>query len=65
MHLGIFSYNVEYGARPDELARAAEDRGLVIWVGETRISRRAARRPTRAGARSRSPTTTWPTRSCR
>ena len=31
----------------------------------TRISRRAARRPTRAAARSRSPTTTWPTPSCR
>ena len=28
MHLGIFSYNVEYGARPDELARAAEERGF-------------------------------------
>jgi len=35
MHLGIFSYNVEYGARPDELARAAEDRGFEsFWVGE-------------------------------
>ena len=29
MHLGIFSYNVDYGARPDELARAAEERGAV------------------------------------
>ena len=26
MHLGLFSYNVEYGARPDEIAREAEDR---------------------------------------
>ena len=35
MHLGIFSYNVDYGARPDELARAAEDRGFEsFWVGE-------------------------------
>ena len=35
MHLGVFSYNVEYGARPDELARAAEDRGFEsFWVGE-------------------------------
>jgi probable F420-dependent oxidoreductase len=35
MHLGIFSYNVEYGARPDELARAAEERGFEsFWVGE-------------------------------
>ena len=35
MHLGIFSYNVEYGARPDDLARAAEDRGFEsFWVGE-------------------------------
>src|SRR5919108_4330029 len=35
MHLGIFSYNVEYGARPDELARACEERGFEsFWVGE-------------------------------
>ncbi len=35
MHLGLFSYNVEYGARPDELACAAEDRGFEsFWVGE-------------------------------
>ena len=35
MHLGIFSYNVEYGARPDELAHAAEERGFEsFWVGE-------------------------------
>ena len=35
MHLGVFSYNVDYGARPDELARAAEDRGFEsFWVGE-------------------------------
>ena len=35
MHLGIFSYNVDYGARPDELARAAEERGFEsFWVGE-------------------------------
>lgn len=35
MHLGLFSYNVEYGARPDELARAAEARGFEsFWVGE-------------------------------
>ncbi|MGH7299459.1 MAG: LLM class F420-dependent oxidoreductase [Candidatus Rokuibacteriota bacterium] len=35
MHLGIFSFNVEYGARPDELARAAEQRGFEsFWVGE-------------------------------
>jgi probable F420-dependent oxidoreductase len=35
MHLGIFSYNVDYGARPDELAGAAEDRGFEsFWVGE-------------------------------
>ena len=35
MHLGIVSYNVEYGARPDELARAAEERGFEsFWVGE-------------------------------
>ena len=35
MPRGIFSYNVEYGARPDELARAAEERGFEsFWVGE-------------------------------
>lgn len=35
MHLGFFSYNVEYGARPDELARAVEERGFEsFWVGE-------------------------------
>jgi probable F420-dependent oxidoreductase len=35
MRLGVFSYNVEYGARPDELARAAEVRGFEsFWVGE-------------------------------
>src|SRR5262245_60745183 len=35
MHLGIFSYNVDYGARPDELARACEERGFEsFWVGE-------------------------------
>jgi probable F420-dependent oxidoreductase len=35
MRLGLFSYNVEYGARPDELARAAEARGFEsFWVGE-------------------------------
>ena len=35
MHLGIFSYNVTYGARPDELARACEERGFEsFWVGE-------------------------------
>lgn len=35
MHLGVFSYNTEYGARPDELAKACEDRGFEsLWVGE-------------------------------
>jgi probable F420-dependent oxidoreductase len=35
MHLGIFSYNVDCGARPDELARACEERGFEsFWVGE-------------------------------
>ena len=35
MHLGIFSYNVEYGAQPDELARACEEHGVEsFWVGE-------------------------------
>ena len=35
MHLGIFSYNTEYGARPDELAKACEARGFEsLWVGE-------------------------------
>ncbi|MGZ0189444.1 MAG: TIGR03619 family F420-dependent LLM class oxidoreductase, partial [Alphaproteobacteria bacterium] len=35
MKLGFFSYNVEYGARPDELALAIEQRGFEsFWVGE-------------------------------
>ena len=35
MHLGIFSYNTDYGARPDELAQACEARGFEsLWVGE-------------------------------
>jgi probable F420-dependent oxidoreductase len=35
MDLGFFSYNVEYGARPDELAAAVEERGFEsFWVGE-------------------------------
>ena len=35
MHLGLFSYNVDYGARPNELAFAAEERGFEsFWVGE-------------------------------
>lgn len=35
MDIGFFSYNVEYGARPDELARAVEERGFEsFWVGE-------------------------------
>ena len=36
MHLGIFSYNTtDYGARPDELAQACENRGFEsLWVGE-------------------------------
>lgn len=35
MHLGLFSYNVDYGARPDEIAQAAEERGFEsFWVGE-------------------------------
>jgi alkanesulfonate monooxygenase SsuD/methylene tetrahydromethanopterin reductase-like flavin-dependent oxidoreductase (luciferase family) len=40
MHLGIFSYNTDYGACPDELARVCEERGFEsLWVGEhTHIS---------------------------
>lgn len=35
MDLGFFSYNVDYGARPDELAAAVEERGFEsFWVGE-------------------------------
>ena len=35
MKLGFFSYNVEYGARPDDLAVAVEERGFEsLWVGE-------------------------------
>ncbi|MEQ9639038.1 MAG: LLM class F420-dependent oxidoreductase [Alphaproteobacteria bacterium] len=35
MKLGVFSYNTEYGIRPDTLARALEERGFEsLWVGE-------------------------------
>lgn len=35
MRLGIFSYNTDYGARTDDLARACEERGFEsLWVGE-------------------------------
>jgi probable F420-dependent oxidoreductase len=35
MKLGVFSYNTEYGIRPDDLARALEERGFEsFWVGE-------------------------------
>lgn len=35
MHLGLFGYNVDYGVRPDQLARAAEERGFEsLWFGE-------------------------------
>ncbi len=35
MHLGVFSYNTEYGIRVDKMARALEDRGFEsLWVGE-------------------------------
>lgn len=35
MHLGIFSYNTAYGARPDDLAKACEERDFEsLWVGE-------------------------------
>lgn len=35
MKLGVFSYNTGYGMRPDDLARALEERGFEsFWVGE-------------------------------
>ena len=35
MKLGIFSFNTDYGMRPDDLAKAAEERGFEsFWVGE-------------------------------
>lgn len=35
MQLGIFSFNTEYGIRPDELARALEERGYEsLWLPE-------------------------------
>ena len=35
MQLGIFSFNTDYGIRPDELARALELRGYEsLWVPE-------------------------------
>ena len=64
MHLGLFTYNVEYGARPDDLARAAEERGFEsIWVGEH--THKAARLPIPAAIPFQSHTTIWPTPSFR
>jgi len=35
MHFGVFSFNTDYGIRPDELARTLEARGFEsLWVGE-------------------------------
>ncbi len=35
MQLGVFSFNPDYGTRPDELARSLEERGFdSIWLGE-------------------------------
>lgn len=35
MHVGVFSYNTEYGIRVDDLARAAEERGFEsLWASE-------------------------------
>lgn len=35
MKLGVFSFNSDYGMRPDDMARAAEERGYdSFWVGE-------------------------------
>lgn len=35
MHVGVFSFNTEYGLRADRLARAAEERGFEsLWVPE-------------------------------
>jgi len=35
VHVGVFSYNTEYGIRVDDLARAAEERGFEsLWASE-------------------------------
>ena len=35
MQIGFFSYNTDYGIRPDILAKALEERGFdSLWVGE-------------------------------
>ena len=35
MHLGVFSYNTDYGIRVDRMARALEERGFEsLWIGE-------------------------------
>lgn len=35
MKLGVFSFNTHYGIRPDNLARALEERGFdSLWIGE-------------------------------
>ena len=46
MKLGYFDFNPDYTIRPDELARACEDRGYdSLWLGEhinIPVSRRTA-----------------------
>ena len=35
MNLGVFNFNTHYGMRPDDLARALEERGYdSLWIGE-------------------------------
>ena len=66
MHLGIFSYNVEYGARPDALARACEERGFEsFWVGEHTHIPASQRPPIRVASHCQGLTITWRTPSCR
>jgi hypothetical protein len=64
MKLGFFSYNLEYGARPDELALTIEQRDFEsFWVGNTPIFRPDGKRLIPAAGRCRSPIIIWQTRS--
>ena len=66
MDLGFFSYNVEYGARPDDLARALRSAGSkASGLASTPISQPAGSRLIRAVGLCQSRITIWRTRSFR
>jgi alkanesulfonate monooxygenase SsuD/methylene tetrahydromethanopterin reductase-like flavin-dependent oxidoreductase (luciferase family) len=52
MKLGYFDFNPDYSIRPDDLARACEERGYdSLWLGE-HINIPVGRLPTRWAANS-------------